>query len=213
MDEQAVPDEIEHFLFASFQIGVAVGVGVTEHLQHLGRGEIEDDEGRDGNRHVERIDPAEIALAHPAREQLVQRPAARGEVLADQPLHGLAAGRHQLMEQPGLAMPRADEVEMQVHVAQQDRPRRARGGEHVQHGAVEFLEMIFHDGFVEALFALKVIIEQGLVDAGGGGNGVRARPGQAGFREDTFGGGEDGRPRFIAAGLPMRWWTGVGCNN
>ena len=209
MDEQAVPYEIEDFLFASFQVGIAVRVGVTEQLQDLCRGEIEDDEGNERNRHVEGIDPAEIALAHPAREQLVQGPAPRGEVLADQSLHGLAAARHQLMEQPGLAMARADEVEMQIHVAQQDGARRARSGEHVHHGAVEFLEMILHDGFVQPLFALKVIIEQSLVDAGRGGDGVRAGPGQAGFREDTFGGREDRRPRFIAAGLPMCWWTGA----
>jgi len=117
------------------------------------------------------------------------------------------------MEQPGLAMPCANEVEMQVHVAQQDRARRARGGEHVQHGAIEFLEVIFHDGFVQLFFARKIIIEQGLVDAGSDSNGVRACSGQSGFREDIFGGRQDRRARFIAADLPMCRGVGMRYHN
>src|ERR1700733_14495606 len=129
LEEQAVPYEMEYLLFASFQVGATVGVGMAEYLQDLGGGKIEHDEGHDGHGHMERIDPAEFTLAHPPRQQLVQSPAARGEVFADQSLHGLAAGGHQLMEQPGLAMPRTDEIEMQVYIAQQDRAWRARGVE------------------------------------------------------------------------------------
>ena len=85
MDQQAITDEIEHFLLASFQVGIAAGVGVTEWKPRLGRGEIEDDEAHDGNRHVEGElwTRQKTAFAHPAGEQLVQRPASRGEVLAD----------------------------------------------------------------------------------------------------------------------------------
>ncbi len=110
-----------------------------------------------------------------------------------------------------MAVPRADEIEVQTDVAQQDLARRARPGEHFQGLAVELFEVVFEHGLVKPLLALEVIIEQRLVHAGLGGDEVGARAGQAGPGEHAFGGGQDRSPGPGPCRAPARAGLSGGC--
>ena len=128
----------------------------------------------------------------------------RREVLANQALEAPAAGAHELLKQRCMPMPRADEIEVQTDVAQQYFARGPRPVEHLQGLAVELFKVVFEHGQVELFLALEVIIEQRFVDAGLGGNEIRASASQAGLGEHPFGGGQNGSPCTDTRRAPAR---------
>jgi len=100
----------------------------------------------------------------------------------------------------------ADEIEMEFDVLQQKEARGALAAEDAEGEVVEFAEVSFDDGLVEEVFAFEIVVEECLVDAGLGGDGVCAGAGETIAGEDGFGGGED----FEAGALGAEFLGGAG---
>ena len=191
--EQALADEIEHLPFAPLQVAGGMGVGITHQLQHRRRRKIKDDQRDDGNGGVKGVHFPQFTRPHSAHQQSPQGPGPRNDIFAEQPFRRLAALHHQLLEQRRVAVPVADEIKMQIDVAQQQGSRRARRIEDGQRLAVELPQLFLDDGHVKVLLAIEIVVEQRLVHAGGGGDGVRAGARQPVPGKDALGGSENFR--------------------
>src|ERR1700756_4099152 len=75
--EKTMADKVEHFPLATLETRRAVGVRIAEQSQDLRRGEIENDQGRDGDGGMKTVGGPKLPLAHAARQQLGQCCAAR----------------------------------------------------------------------------------------------------------------------------------------
>ena len=128
MLEEGVADEVEDFAFPLAEIVGRVGVEIAQELQHVGGGEVKDDEGSDGDGSVEGVGFAEFAGAHAAGEKFVEGLGAGGEVFFDEVFEGLSAGGHELLEERGVAVALADEIKVQVDVLEEDFSGRGRFG-------------------------------------------------------------------------------------
>ncbi len=101
-------------------------------------------------------------------------------------------------------------VKVGAHISQQLFPWRQIAG---QRGLDALLEpskdLVQHRG-VESFLVLEVVIEQGLVDAGGAGDGVSAGPGHAFAGKFTDGSLQDGGPAFFGASAGSQAGFGKG---
>ena len=97
-------------------------------------------------------------------------------MLANHPLQRVVTFHHHPLEDAGVIGVGPDKVKVIADITQQDGPRRALRRKHFTSLLLEFPHLRAHHRLVKPFLALEVIIEQGFVHAGGGGNGVGARP-------------------------------------
>ncbi len=128
---------------------------------------------------------AEFAFALSAFDDF-KKPLRDGhEILSRQAFDAGGTREHQALEQHRVIAAAADKIEMGFHKPQQDGPGRRFRRQRLGRAALELFEIGFQDRQKQQVLALEVVIEHGLVDAGGGGDTVRARAIQAGFGEDA----------------------------